>query len=30
MIIFSRNALVMEIKKQLFGSAKMKKLLRVG
>ncbi|MKT66569.1 colanic acid exporter, partial [Salmonella enterica subsp. enterica] len=30
MIIFSRNALVMEIKNQLVGSAKMKKLLRVG
>ncbi|WP_254867100.1 hypothetical protein, partial [Salmonella enterica] len=27
---FSRNALVMEIKNQLVGSAKMKKLLRVG
>ncbi|KUD33623.1 colanic acid exporter, partial [Salmonella enterica subsp. enterica serovar Braenderup] len=30
MIIFSRNALVMEIKNQLVGSAKLKKLLRVG
>ncbi|MCT6962204.1 hypothetical protein M1742_21650, partial [Salmonella enterica subsp. enterica serovar Typhimurium] len=27
---FSSNALVMEIKNQLVGSAKMKKLLRVG
>lgn len=30
MIIFSRNTLVMEIKNQLFGRAKIKKLLRVG
>lgn len=30
MLIFSRNALVMEMKRQLFGSARMKKLLRVG
>ncbi|WP_259456441.1 hypothetical protein, partial [Salmonella enterica] len=30
MIIFSRNAMVMEIRNQLAGSAKLKKLLRVG